>query len=93
VPKLVFTAVSGLFCVEIFFVISGFILPYSLWKGGYVRRDYGKFILKRVVRLDPPYFGAIILALTAAYLTSLSPSIGAPRSPSLVRSSYCTSAI
>ncbi|MDT7542558.1 MAG: hypothetical protein QOE33_2462 [Acidobacteriota bacterium] len=51
--------------VQVFFVISGFIIPYSLFRGGYVLRNYGTFVLKRVIRLDPPYFVtiAIIIAL------------------------------
>jgi len=68
-----YTAPDGLYGVRIFFVISGFILPYSLWKGGYVRADYGRFILKRIVRLDPPYLASIAIALAAGYLATLSP--------------------
>jgi peptidoglycan/LPS O-acetylase OafA/YrhL len=51
--------------VQVFFVISGFIIPYSLYRGGYRLPDYAVFVLKRVVRLDPPYFVtiAVIIAL------------------------------
>lgn len=51
--------------VQVFFVISGFIIPYSLYRGEYRLRNYGTFVLKRIVRLDPPYIVtiAIILAL------------------------------
>src|ERR1035441_2897196 len=41
--------------VEIFFVISGFIIPYSLYKAGYRVSDFTRFLLKRIARLDPPY--------------------------------------
>ena len=45
--------------VEVFFVISGFIIPYSLFNAGYrFPRHAGRFILKRIVRLDPPYIAA-----------------------------------
>jgi len=50
--------------VQVFFVISGFVIPYSLYRGQYTLRNYGTFVLKRVTRLDPPYIvtvAAIIL--------------------------------
>jgi peptidoglycan/LPS O-acetylase OafA/YrhL len=52
-----------------FFVISGFVIPLSLAASGYRVRDYGRFILKRIVRLDPPYIVSILvyLALAAYY--------------------------
>jgi peptidoglycan/LPS O-acetylase OafA/YrhL len=60
--------------VEVFFVVSGFIIPYSLWRGGYVwPRDFGRFLLKRWVRLDPPYWVAIALALGLWHLSALTP--------------------
>ena len=59
--------------VEVFFVISGFILPYSLWKNDYTLRNYGRFILKRIIRLDPPCFAAIAVALGVAYAATLAP--------------------
>ncbi|MEO8194607.1 MAG: acyltransferase [Gemmatimonadales bacterium] len=56
--------------VQVFFVISGFVIPYALQKSGYRVRDFGRFLLKRLVRLDPPYIAAIALAvLIAAYGT------------------------
>jgi peptidoglycan/LPS O-acetylase OafA/YrhL len=51
--------------VHVFFVISGFIIPYSLYRGRYELRNFGTFVLKRIIRLDPPYLVtiAIIIAL------------------------------
>src|ERR1700722_12839903 len=60
----------GKFGVEAFFVISGFILPYSLWKAGYVLGDAGKFLLKRLARLDPPYLASIVLSIVALVLAA-----------------------
>lgn len=59
--------------VEIFFVISGFILPWSLHRAGYRLRDYGMFLARRMVRLDPPYITAIALTLLLGYLSSITP--------------------
>jgi len=53
--------------VEVFFVISGFVIPYSLNRAGYKLNAYPIFILKRVVRLDPPYIVTIVLILILAY--------------------------
>lgn len=49
--------------VEVFFVISGFIIPYSLYRGGYTLRNFPVFVAKRVVRLDPPYLVTIALII------------------------------
>src|SRR5919205_2516220 len=55
--------------VEVFFVISGFIIPYSLYKGGYDLRRFPVFVLKRVARLDPPYIATIVLILLLGVLS------------------------
>jgi len=55
---------------QVFFVISGFVIPYALQASGYRVRDYGRFLLKRLARLEPPYIAAICLSLLiAAYHT------------------------
>ena len=68
-PWLGVTGKHGNLGVPVFFVISGFILPYSLWKGHYRLSDYGRFVAKRVIRLDPPYLVAILLAVIIGYAT------------------------
>src|SRR3712207_6761977 len=52
--------------VEAFFVISGFVIPYSLHRAGYRLGSYPRFILKRIIRLDPPYLAAIALIVLLA---------------------------
>src|SRR5437868_6933537 len=47
--------------VEVFFVISGFVLPYSLEKSGYVRADFFRFLLKRAVRILPVCYVSLFL--------------------------------
>jgi peptidoglycan/LPS O-acetylase OafA/YrhL len=54
----------------VFFVISGFVIPYSLKRSGYKLRAYPTFILRRVVRLDPPYLITIVLLLGLAFANS-----------------------
>jgi len=58
--------------VEIFFVVSGFVMPYAMYRMAYAfPTDMPRFIARRVVRLDPPYlvasFGAAALAVLAAH--------------------------
>jgi peptidoglycan/LPS O-acetylase OafA/YrhL len=61
--------------VDVFFVISGFILPYSLFRARYLANtlNYGRFLLKRVTRLDPPYLASIVIVLVLAKLSSVLP--------------------
>lgn len=78
---------SGQYCwagVEVFFVISGFIIPYSLWCGGYhLRSDFGRFVAKRVIRLDPPYLVSIAIILALGYVSAMAPGFaGKPMSVS-----------
>lgn len=60
--------------VEVFFVISGFIIPYALYSSGYLlRHDWFKFVWKRIVRIDPPYLVAMLLALLLLYVSAMMP--------------------
>ncbi|WP_066758085.1 acyltransferase family protein [Crocinitomix algicola] len=62
--------------VEIFYVISGFIIPYALYHSTYSTQNYFKYLGKRLVRLMPPYLltiAAILLfdIFTAKFLWGL----------------------
>jgi peptidoglycan/LPS O-acetylase OafA/YrhL len=59
--------------VEMFFVISGFIIPYSLYRAGYRSSDFGLFLVKRIARLDPPYFADILLVIALGYVVPFAP--------------------
>jgi len=69
---------DGYLGVEIFFIISGFILPLSLHNSNYSLKNYFTFILKRLTRIDIPYFVTIILCILFAYIRTLSPSYKVP---------------
>ena len=58
--------------VQVFFVISGFIVPYSLFRGGYTIKCLFIFLWKRIVRVDPPYFVSLALAVVIAVLAAQS---------------------
>ena len=47
--------------VSIFFMISGFILPYSLYQKKYTLSNFPKFLLKRSIRIEPPYWAVIAI--------------------------------
>ena len=60
--------------VLVFFLISGFIIVYSLIRANYAPRQFLKFLLKRSVRIDPSYFVTILLTLALFKVLSLIPS-------------------
>lgn len=60
--------------VEIFFVISGFIIPLSMYRAGYkLGNNSVKFIIKRIIRLDPPYIVSLIIVIILMYASSIMP--------------------
>lgn len=60
------TARYGYTGVYVFFVISGFVIPYSLHRSGYTVGNFGRFLLKRGIRLYPPYLVSIPVSILAA---------------------------
>jgi peptidoglycan/LPS O-acetylase OafA/YrhL len=59
--------------VDVFFVISGFVIPYSLQKAKYTHEQFWRFLAKRIVRLDPPYFVNICFVVVLAYVVPFVP--------------------
>jgi len=56
--------------VECFFVISGFIIPYAMQRACYHLSDFGRFALKRITRVDPPYLVNIVLVIVLGYISA-----------------------
>jgi peptidoglycan/LPS O-acetylase OafA/YrhL len=54
--------------VEIFFAISGFVIPHSLWRGRYEVGAFPRFFGKRLVRIDPPYLASIALGIAVGFV-------------------------
>lgn len=59
--------------VEVFFVISGFVIPYSLYVANYQITDFGRFLARRLVRLEPPYLVSIALVILLQFASSYAP--------------------
>jgi peptidoglycan/LPS O-acetylase OafA/YrhL len=79
-PGIVKTSGSyGWLGVYIFFVISGFVIPYSLEKANYGYRQFWSFLSKRIVRLDPPYFANMAFILALAFVVPLVPGFRGPQ--------------
>jgi peptidoglycan/LPS O-acetylase OafA/YrhL len=60
----------GYLGVDVFFIISGFIICYSL-PTGYNLKDLPVFVKKRLIRVEPPYLVSIIFTLLIAYIAAL----------------------
>lgn len=69
----------GYLGVHMFFVLSGFIVPYAMHRADYTfPRDYPFFLARRLVRLDPPYLVASFVSAIVAWLATLSPAYRGP---------------
>ena len=58
----------GKYGVQLFFVISGFVIPWAMFNAGFTFSHFFKFLLKRLARLEPPYIFSIVIALTILFL-------------------------
>ncbi len=63
----------GHYGVQMFFVISGFVIPWSLYHSSYKLKNYFTFAVKRIIRLEPLYIVSLALAITHTYLRAMSP--------------------
>lgn len=54
--------------VYVFFVISGVVLPWSMEQGKYGFKNLDKFMLKRIVRLYPPFVVSVIIFVIGIWI-------------------------
>ena len=59
--------------VEVFFVISGFVIPYALIGSYFKSQHYKGYLFKRLIRIEPAYLVSIVLVLFLNYLSALVP--------------------
>ncbi len=63
VPLVPVVAEQGRFGVEVFFVISGFVMAHSIGERAVSPGFAGRFLLRRSIRLDPVYWVAMAVTL------------------------------
>jgi peptidoglycan/LPS O-acetylase OafA/YrhL len=64
IPEILQTVFDyGWIGVPIFFVISGFVIAYSVRNAQVTPRYIGNYAFRRVIRLDPPYWATILFVL------------------------------
>jgi peptidoglycan/LPS O-acetylase OafA/YrhL len=69
----------GFVGVDLFFVISGFVISLTLYKRLTTFGEFGRFFLRRQMRLDPPYWTAIALSVgSALVINHFRPQTAAP---------------
>jgi peptidoglycan/LPS O-acetylase OafA/YrhL len=73
VPFLCWFTRHGYLGVEIFFVVSGFVIPWALLRSRFNLSDAGRFLSARFVRLYPAYFFACIVAMGLWFLAAQTP--------------------
>jgi peptidoglycan/LPS O-acetylase OafA/YrhL len=61
----------GWLAVQVFFVVSGFVIAYSLRNARVSPRVLGNFALRRTLRLDPPYWATLAVAVLALSTSNL----------------------
>lgn len=71
VPTAKQTFSYGYLGVDIFFVISGFIIPYSLIGKNYQVTGLFGYLKKRIVRITPPAYVSLLLIITQWYVIDL----------------------
>lgn len=77
-PWLQWITSFGHFGVQIFFVISGFVIPYSMYRSRYKFKNIGSFILRRLARLEPPYLISVLICIVLVAYRTYDPYNGGP---------------
>ncbi|MGZ3865334.1 MAG: acyltransferase family protein [Bacteroidia bacterium] len=64
----------GKYGVQMFFVISGLVIPWALYKNSYRIKAFFNFMIKRLIRVEPPYIFSVLVAAGFIYLRKFSPT-------------------
>ncbi|MBO2007465.1 acyltransferase family protein [Hymenobacter negativus] len=67
-PIMQFVGHRGYLGVEIFFVISGFIIPFALARSNYSLKKFGQFMVRRFVRIGPPAYLTMVIFAGVCFL-------------------------
>jgi peptidoglycan/LPS O-acetylase OafA/YrhL len=72
-PLLPYIHQVGKMAIIVFFTISGFVIPWWLQHAQYQIKDYGRFVARRMIRIEPPFIIALGLAIAYTYVRMMSP--------------------
>ena len=61
---------KGYLGIHVFFILSGFLVPYSAYKGGYTYGKWFSFLKRRLVRIEPPYIMSVLIMFFGYYFLS-----------------------
>jgi peptidoglycan/LPS O-acetylase OafA/YrhL len=61
----------GINGVYVFFVISGFVIPFALLKSDFKISNIHRFLLKRLIRIEIPYIASILLIISISLFYAL----------------------
>jgi peptidoglycan/LPS O-acetylase OafA/YrhL len=59
----------GFLGVQAFFIISGFIIPYSMYRNKYELKNFLPLFKRRIIRIELPYIASIFLLVILSYGT------------------------
>lgn len=54
--------------VEMFYIVSGFVISYALYRVNYSFKDFPKYVGKRIFRIVPPYVLTIFSIIGVSYI-------------------------
>lgn len=58
---------QGFLGVYVFFIVSGFVIPYSMNRNQYSIKKFYRFLMKRLIRIQPPYIIMLFVYLAWTY--------------------------
>lgn len=58
---------QGFLGVYVFFIVSGFVIPFSMYHNNYRIQRFFPFLLKRLVRIQPPFIIILLLLFAWTY--------------------------
>lgn len=64
--------------VDVFFVISGFVIPWSLYNRGYRLHEFPSFMIRRFVRLEPAYLVSVAAVIVLLHASNMVPQFRGP---------------